>query len=81
LTIRYEDLITDPTTKINEILDFIGVKSSGDFMASLPELKAGNYNKWKFEFTDSQLKEIYSILTPLLLELGYAKSEKWLNQN
>lgn len=81
LTIRYEDLITDPTTKINEILDFIGVKSNGDYMASLPELKAGNYNKWKSEFTDSQLQEIYLILTPQLIELGYAKSEKWLNQN
>ncbi len=50
-------------------------------MASLPELKAGNYNKWKSEFTKSQLKEIYSILTPQLLELGYAGSDEWLNQN
>jgi len=80
-TIRYEDLITDPATKIKEILDFIGVKSSREFRASLPELKAGNYNKWKSEFTDSQLKEIYPILTPQLLELGYAESEKWLDQN
>jgi len=81
LIIRYEDLITNPQMKIAEILDFIGVNSSKDFMASLPELKAGNYNKWKGEFTKSQLKEIYSILTPQLLELGYAKSEEWLNQN
>jgi len=80
-TIRYEELITNPKTKINEILNFIRVKSSKDFMASLPELKADNYNKWKGEFTKSQLTEIYSILTPQLLELGYAKSEEWLNQN
>jgi hypothetical protein len=26
-------------------------------------------------------KEIYSILTPQLLELGYTGSEEWLNQN
>ncbi len=81
LTIRYEDLITNPEIKINEILDFIGVTSSKEFIASLPELKAGNYNKWKSEFTTSQLKEIYSILTPPLLKLGYAGSEAWLNQN
>jgi hypothetical protein len=81
LTVRYEDLITNPKTKINEILDFIGVKSSKDFMASLPELKASNYNKWKNEFTKGQLKKIYSILTPQLQQLGYAGSEEWLNQN
>ena len=81
LTIRYEDLIIHPETKISEILDFVGVKSSQEFMDSLPELRAGNYNKWKGEFSISQLKEIYSILTPQLLELGYAKTEKWLNQN
>jgi hypothetical protein len=81
LTIRYEELITNPETKINEILEFIGVKSSPEFMASLPVLKADNYDKWKREFSKSQLKEIYSILTPQLLELGYAGSEEWLNQN
>jgi hypothetical protein len=50
-------------------------------MASLPELKANNYNKWKSEFTKGQLKKIYSILTPQLQQLGYAGSEEWLNQN
>lgn len=80
-TLRYEDLITNPSAKINEILDFIGVKNSQDFMSSLPELKAGNFNKWKSEFTRSQLMEIYPILTTQLVELGYAGSEEWLNQN
>ncbi len=80
-TIRYEDLIAEPEMKINEILDFIGVESSKEFMESLPRLNAGNYNKWKREFTPNQLKEIYPILTPQLLELGYAGSEAWLNQN
>jgi hypothetical protein len=81
LTIRYEDLISNPALKINEILDFIGVPGSREFIASLPELKAGNFNKWKTEFTHSQLQEIDSVLTPQLLELGYAGSEKWINQN
>lgn len=81
LTLRYEDLIADPEMKINEILDFMGVASSKEFIASLPGLNAGNYNKWKSEFTKSQLKEIYPVLTPPLLEWGYAGSEAWLNQN
>ena len=81
LTLRYEDLIADPEMKINEILDFMGVASSKEFIASLPGLNAGNYNKWKSEFTGSQLKEIYPVLTPPLLEWGYAGSEAWLNQN
>ena len=51
LTIRYEDLIAKPEAKINEILDFIGIKGSKDFMESLPELKAGNFNKWQSEFS------------------------------
>ncbi len=81
LTIRYEDLISNPAIKINEILDFIGVPGSRDFMASLPELTAGNFNKWKTEFTHTQLLEIDSVLTPQLLEWGYTGSERWIDQN
>jgi len=81
LTIRYEDLITHPALRLTEILDFIGVTGNKEFMDSLPALKADNYNKWKNELTENQLTEIHSILTPQLLEFGYAGSEKWLNQN
>ena len=81
LTIRYEDLISNPTVKINEILDFIGVPAGREFIASVPELKADNFNKWKTGFNRDQLLEIDSVLTPLLLELGYAGSEKWISQN
>jgi len=80
LTLRYEELITNPVMKLTEILDFIGVKSSKEFIKSLPELKASNYNKWKNEFSPGQLKDIHSILTPQLLTLGYAGSEEWLNE-
>jgi len=81
LTLRYEDLITNPGKKINEILEFIEIAVSRGFIESLPELKANNYNKWKNEFTPSQLDTIYSILTPQLLSLGYAGSEEWINEN
>jgi len=80
LTLRYEDLITNPKKKINELIEFIGITCSKDFIESLPLLKAKNYNKWKNEFTSGQLESIYSILTPQLLTLGYAGSKEWLNE-
>ena len=79
MTIRYEDLISSPEIKTNEILDFIGVPTSREYIASLPELKAGNFNKWRTEFTRDQLNQIEPVLTPQLLELGYVESERWLH--
>ena len=81
LTVRYEDLITDSKTKIEAVLDFIGVNSSRTYWKSLPELKAGNFNKWKTEFGPVELSEISPIVTPQLLEFGYVGSEEWLNQS
>jgi hypothetical protein len=81
IILRYEDLISKPEVKITEILTFIGVDSSKEFIETLPELKADNYDKWKHEFSKSQLKEISPVLTPQLLRLGYAGSDEWINQN
>jgi hypothetical protein len=81
LTVRYEDLITGPKEKIEEVLEFIGVKGSSRYWESLPELKAGNFNKWKTEFGPVELSEISPIVTPQLLEFGYAGSEEWLNRS
>jgi hypothetical protein len=81
LTIRYEDLIINPESKIGEIINFMGLTASTDFLSSLPRLEADNYNKWKTEFTKNQLKEIHSILTPELIDQSYAGSEAWLNGN
>jgi hypothetical protein len=79
LKVRYEDLITHPEKKINEIIHFIGVHSSQKFIEALPGLKAGNYDKWKREFSREQLEELISILTPALIDLGYAESTEWLD--
>ena len=78
LTIRYEDLITDPDLKIGEILSFLGVQNNREYKSTLPKLKADNYNKWKREFTPKQLEEIHPILSPALVEFGYAESEEWI---
>jgi hypothetical protein len=77
LKVRYEDLITHPEEQINEIIRFIGVHSSQKFIGALPGLKADNYNKWKDELSSTQLEEIISILTPGLIDLGYAESTEW----
>ena len=81
LTVKYEDLITNPEAKIEAVLDFIGVKGSSSYWKSLPDLKSDNFNKWKKEFSSEELSSIYPILTPQLLKLGYAESEKWLSHN
>ena len=79
LTLRYEDLIYTPVKKIKEIFNFLGLEGEKTFFESLPKLKADNYNKWKTEFSEEKLKEIHPILTPQLMALGYAESEKWIN--
>jgi hypothetical protein len=78
-TLRYEDLIKAPAKKIKEIFDFLDLEGDKAFFESLPELKADNYNKWKTEFSEEKLKEIHPIITPQLMALGYAESEKWIN--
>ena len=81
LTIRYEDLIVNPNSTIGDLLIFIGVPNSREFTSTLPEFKSGNYNKWKREFTAEQLEEIHPILTPALVEFGYAESEEWIRKS
>jgi hypothetical protein len=78
--LRYEDLIQTPRQKITEILNFLGLDVNTAFFESLPKLKADNYNKWKSEFSEEGLKEISPILSPQLIEFGYAESEEWTNE-
>jgi len=81
ITVRYEDFIKRPSQTVTEILNFLGLDGYRVFFDSLPELKADNYNKWKTEFSKSDLREIHPILTQLLIELGYAESEEWISEN
>jgi hypothetical protein len=46
------------------------------FLNSLPDMKAGNTNKWKKEFTPHQIDQIEGILHPLLKDVGYVKKEE-----
>jgi hypothetical protein len=77
--VRYEDLIQAPHQKIEEIVEFLGLSSNKAFFESLPELKADNFNKWKAEFSKEDLKEISPILSTQLKKLGYAQTDRWIN--
>lgn len=81
LEIRYEDLITYPTDCIQGILHFLSVGNDRKFFEFIPRLKSDNFNKWKSEFTRKQLNQIHPILTPSLLEFGYARSEQWIKES
>ena len=72
--VRYEELIQTPRQKITEILEFLGLDATETFFESLPALKANNYNKWKTEFSNEELREISPILTLQLKMFGYAET-------
>jgi len=71
LEVRYEELINEEEKIITRILDFLGLRPQKGFFVTIPKLIKNNYNKWQSEFTKSELDEINSILSPMLIELGY----------
>ena len=80
LEIHYEDLITDAERIVANITRFLDVETDKDFYRSMPRMKSTNFNKWRKEFSVDQLKDLSSVLTPKLLELGYARDENWYNE-
>mgnify|MGYP006283762893 CR=1 FL=1 len=77
LTLRYEDFVRQPDQVIERILHFIGAESTPAFFNKLPDIKAGNFNKWRKAFSSEQIEEIRPILTPTLDELGYLDKWPW----
>ena len=73
LEIRYEKLIQEPYTILSETLSFLGYHSDKNFFNKIPTLQKSNFNKWRTEFTQTEIDQINPILSPLLEELGYAK--------
>ena len=78
IEIRYEDLISKGEQTITHILNFLKLDAETDFWKSIPQLKANNFNKWKNEFSKVQISQIYAILAPLLIELGYEDNANWI---
>jgi len=71
LEIRYEQMVDNGPQTIAAIVQFLGLEASEAFLASIPALKAGNYNKWPQAFTSDQQADIGTILNPMLQKLGY----------
>jgi hypothetical protein len=79
LMIRYEDLLKDGRKLVTEILSFLNVRRHEAFFEAIPKLKENNFNKWRKEFSRDDLQKIHSIVTPMLMELGYEVSPNWLS--
>ena len=77
LEIRYEDLVTFPEKTVEKVFRLLNIEATNDFWSAIPEIKRGNFNKWKHEFNSREIDEIKPILNPLLIQLGYVKDEDW----
>jgi hypothetical protein len=87
--IKYEDLITNPEKESRKLCDFLGVPFSknmlnfykyvGDVSSIHRLLKKriikDNYNKWKRELKENQLRLIYAAAGKRIYELKYTKKE------
>jgi hypothetical protein len=77
LEVRYETLLNQPEREFARIFDFLNVQKPNDLLNRIPNLKSGNHDKWRSEFSKNDLKLIGPILQPLLQRTGYADSEDW----
>jgi len=75
--IRYEDLISNPQETISIALRFLKVDPSQDFFDALPEIAGNNYNKWRNEFSESEIDLIKPVLDPVLEEMNYVSRFPW----
>jgi hypothetical protein len=79
-SLRYEDFIGDPQESVKNIFSFLGMEFPAGFMKKIPEIRAGNSNKWRQAFSTSDLKSIGPIIGKTLMEIGYEKDEAWYQQ-
>lgn len=77
IEIGYEGLLQNGGKTIGKILDFLNLEHDKKFFLSIPELKKNNFNKWQKEFSREQINEMHTILTPMLIELGYEDNYEW----
>lgn len=77
LSLRYEDFIGDPQGSIKNIFSFLGMEFPAGFMKRIPEIRAGNFNKWRQAFSIDDLKSIGPIISKTLISTGYEISDSW----
>jgi hypothetical protein len=76
-SLRYEDFIGEPQESIKNIFSFLGMEFPVGFMKRIPEIRAGNSNKWRQAFSISDLKSIGPIIGKTLIETGYENADSW----
>jgi hypothetical protein len=77
IEIRYEDLLRDTVGTLSSVLKKFELEPSQIFFENLPEIKKHNFNKWQKEFSAKEIQVTKPILSYLVSELGYAKSNDW----
>jgi len=77
LEVNYENLMQDPQHTLATILNFVGLDYNIDFYQRIPKLKKNNFNKWKTEFAEEEIKQIKPILSAMLEKLGYTPRQPW----
>ena len=75
--IRYEDLLTNPRKTLENIFSGLEIEVSDNYFKNAPKLKTGNFNKWKKEFADDDIRQIRPIIAPLISQLGYDTTAGW----
>jgi len=77
MEIRYETFLQTPHENMARMFEFMGVDYPTGFADRMPRLKAGNFNKWRNQFSIEEKTAIAPIVTPLLLQLGYETDHDW----
>jgi len=71
---RYEDLVRDPKSEADRILDFLDITreaSRDKFLEAMSRADASSVGKWRGSFYRSELDEIEAEAGDLLRQLGY----------
>ena len=82
IEIRYEDLLTNPSETLSKLIDFLKIDDSEGRLREFisknihHDLKVTNFNKWKSQFSSSQLETYERIASDMLQQHGYETSYK-----
>jgi hypothetical protein len=72
ITIKYEQLVEDPTRQLDKICDFVRIQNPDQFIVrGVESVRRDRQTKWKTELSEELLEEIKPIILPALTTLGY----------
>lgn len=77
ILLKYEDFIEDPESSLRALFSSLRVEFPAEYMEKLPEIRAGNFNKWRQAFSEDDLRVLGPIIGKALIHLGYETDESW----